>query len=245
MSEYRPTWRIPHDRYGRETHEPKSEEAFFGESTGKERYFHGSGANLQPGDRLVPGAEIGRDNYHMDRDQHVYMEPQQEEQRNWRDPGAWIWAKTAALGDLSGPEGRSTVYTVKPEGYVTSDGLVEGALRSPGAVVENRIDIPPPPKGSQGRQGTLPPINWRQFHKHGYHAEWEEWDARWRWRDDIIDPINHPTVEQVSERDSETAFNEFWGKREDPSIEQERQRSWNKISRPLFNPDPYKVDRDA
>jgi hypothetical protein len=132
------------------------------------QFFHGSRADLQPGDQLRPGNEIGRTNYDYevmgrDRPNWVYMTGEHMGDGKY-DPedDAWMWS------DRGSTPGRPTVYKVTPHDTPHNDPLISHHYRTSGATVEDRIDIAKPYLGPRTDepmpvQGTLPPVDWRQY----------------------------------------------------------------------------------
>lgn len=91
-------------------------------------YFHGTDAQLEIGDVLVPGALIGKD---YGRSNHVYITLNDPEK-------ALSWAKTAA--SMSDTPSMVYVYTVEPVGAVEEDeacddGAGEESFRTSSAVI--------------------------------------------------------------------------------------------------------------
>lgn len=139
------------------------------------QFFHGTTADLKPGDVIHPSSVTGKDNHPTLagwRKQHAWVTDSEE--------GAWRYA------DLK-LEGRKTAYEVEPMGPVKQrrrlDQTTPGREYStPAARVKRRIDIPPPslkrvyggeggPNGEDvsvhGVQGTLPGVDWpNEMHGH-------------------------------------------------------------------------------
>lgn len=141
--------------------------------TRMDHFFHGTGRDLTGETHLKPSAVTGHENYDYD------TLPNPDKRRNSvfmtdREPQAWDWANHSSGG-------RRTVHTVEPRGEVSPDSVVGGAFMAPSARITGRIDIPPAEavQGDDGNakllmsgrhirgvQGTLPPVNWRQFRDH-------------------------------------------------------------------------------
>lgn len=100
-----------------------------------QQFFHGTTANLEIGDEVVPGAEIGKWNYPWmdeERNKKVYVAPDEAE--------AWHWAG----GDRdAGTKGRQVVYRVQPHATPVRTGEYGDEHTTTRATVVDRIDIPP------------------------------------------------------------------------------------------------------
>lgn len=96
-------------------------------------YFHGTNADLQLGELLVPGAHLGVSSNH-DRSDHVYLtwdgfnSSDVEEAKEYAMKEAYAWARTACMvaEDETGDDDQHAyVYIVEPIGSVEADGSTD------------------------------------------------------------------------------------------------------------------------
>lgn len=141
------------------------------------RYYHGSPVLFEPGDTLLPSKALGHGNY-----PDVYR--RRPSQGNYvyhstAEPEAHYWGTYAERGVENDPppksSGRTYTYEVEPQGRVSKDPITLGATRSPKARVKSRIDIPAPDRSRDvvSVQGTLAPMNWKQFGGQNYEEHYE------------------------------------------------------------------------
>ena len=125
------------------------------------QFFHGTqyeGANLQPGDYILPGSLVGRQNWTLstdthERSQHMFLTKNDEAE-------AWGWAV-----HHSGfhPEHHPVVYEVEPVGSLQPDDYVRGAYMAPRARVKRRLTVPHPDAYGSPVQAKLPGITDEHF----------------------------------------------------------------------------------
>lgn len=137
--------------------------------------FHGSRADLKPGDIITPGA--GAPNYPAHYRKKAHSTESSMTFMDTSESKAWQYAHTAKLGDKK--TSRPTVYEVEPVGELrhgseSMDKYNTGERAARAARVTRRIDISPPevhhkafarPKDQPTAvQGTLPGANWEHWH---------------------------------------------------------------------------------
>lgn len=95
---------------------------------GGEHFFHATGEELKPGSTLVPGREIGKQNWHEPLG-HVYMSTD--------DHLAYLFGHGAEA--LNGQHRDINVYRVRPVGEISADPHAKHGTtyRAPRAVVES------------------------------------------------------------------------------------------------------------
>lgn len=139
------------------------------ERVSSQQFFHGTRHDIEH--EVLPGAVVGKENFdytELGRDRHNWAFVADDEAT------AWEWA-TAGGRAGAGQRRRERVYRVAPED--PRPPKERGAhffempheFTTPRAKVLDRIDIPPPSTwggSKQAVQGTLPPVNWRQFGGH-------------------------------------------------------------------------------
>ncbi len=102
-------------------------------------YFHGTNAELQIGDILVPGVQIGKD---FGRSNHVYLVS--DENCTNAVAIARCWAEVAVEMDESSNTTSPNVYTVQPLGEVEKDNACddqvgEESFRTSSAVITSVV----------------------------------------------------------------------------------------------------------
>lgn len=146
-----------------------------------DHFYHGTTVDLSGETHLKPSAVTGHANFDYDafydgdvRQRSVFMHTNKDfdDDPSRTEARAWEWSRKGSLNQYGQ---RPTVYAVKPEGKVQRDS-VGGAVMAPSARILHSIDIPPAEgaehpldlnsKGDEAGhvQGTLPPVNWNQFH---------------------------------------------------------------------------------
>lgn len=170
-----------------------------------QQFFHGTDADLQPGDTVVPGNTIGKSNFTSlaaHRSDSVWTTPDEH--------GAWWYANHAAGSHWPDTMPRSRVYEVEPTGTpekrrrLSQIDPVEYTTNS--ARVKREIDIPPPDMTRhESGQGELPlKASWENyrapypFKTHNEMWNWSErnfpdkWDEAWHGKQTPEMPVMNP-----------------------------------------------------
>lgn len=110
-------------------------------------FYHGTNAELNIGDILIPGIELGVTANHG-RSNHVYLTNDEQVGEDIAMREAYKWAATAcsvAEDEETDPDPTAYVYIVEPLGGIEPDGCSDGdvgeeAVRTTSAVIVGVVD---------------------------------------------------------------------------------------------------------